>query len=140
MWKSTPGVSVSPVSAGIRGLATILPIACAVAGCNLITAPCAGPAWPALSVTVVDSVSGGPISGVAGMVIATDGAYADTVEFPAVERPRTAAGLAEEREGTYTVEVLMDGYAVWRVEGLRVDADRCNVRTREVLARLQPAG
>jgi hypothetical protein len=60
---------------------------------------------------------------------------------PASTRPAcTRAGAADERRGTYAVEVRAPGYTTWTHAGVRVGRDQCHVRTQRVHAALTAAG
>jgi hypothetical protein len=109
--------------------------AVAASACDVITGPvCTDEARPALIVEIRDSVTNAP-AGMGARVIARDGAYADTGSVLGAEGSR--AGLAHEREGTYTVTVEKDGYRPWTRNGIRVTKDACHVRTVSVPALLQ---
>lgn len=51
----------------------------------------------------------------------------------------TRKGGADERAGTYAVEITAPGYAPWVRSGIRVRDGECGVRTVRLVARLQPA-
>jgi len=69
-----------------------------------------------------------------------DGAYVDSL------RPHASSGsspgvlysraAADERVGTYAVDVRHAGYRPWTVAGVRVTRDKCHVRTRNLRANL----
>lgn len=108
----------------------------ALGGCNSLFPACTDIEILALSVSAVDSVSGARVAGDA-LVIATEGAYADTATLTATA-PWAAVGLVPERAGVYTVRVTADGYASWERRDVRVTrtSDGCHVETVSLTARL----
>jgi hypothetical protein len=94
---------------------------------------------PGLEVQVRDSVTRTGLTG-AALVIASD------VEYEEVLQPRildqrdstvvTVAG-AQERPGSYTVQVSVPGYRTWKRAGIIVSSNGCTVGTRTVLVLLQ---
>ena len=112
-------------------------------GCDLLDNPefiCTANFVFGLEVTVQDSSTGAPAASGA-QLIARDGAWADTVGFPA-DRP-DLDGLplvsAGERAGTYAVTVRKAGFRDWQRSGIVVTADECHVHPVKLTARLQPA-
>jgi len=95
-----------------------------------------------IAVTVQDSLTGAPAASGA-MLIAREGAYADTAVVPpnAPNPDSRVLGAAGERPGTYTVTVSKNGYRTWERTGVVVTMDEygCHVRTVELVARLQPS-
>jgi hypothetical protein len=92
---------------------------------------------PALSVTVVDSVTGQDLSaGATGAFVAGGSAtYADSL------RHEFGGGLtAYGPAGRYAVVVQHPGYAAWGMDDVRVRATECSVQTRQLTARLRPGG
>jgi len=93
-----------------------------------------------LEVRVQDSLTGAPAASGA-MLIARDGAYADTaVVPPGAANPDTwVLSVAGERPGTYTVTVSKDGYLTWQRTGVvvRMDQYGCHPQTVELVALLQ---
>jgi hypothetical protein len=111
----------------------------ALSGCGLLDpVACTQEARPGISLVVMDSVTGGPVTAADVMVIASDGAVADTVRGPHIPAPPLAAGLAYERAGTYRVEARATGYTTWARSGVRVTEDECHVRTVQLAARMRP--
>ena len=106
----------------------------ALSGCELlgIGTVCTLEERPAITVALVDSITGEAIVPDSLLVVAADGEYADTV------RGLVPGGVAHEREGIYRVTVQASGYAPWIRENVRVTADECHVRTVELVARLHP--
>lgn len=103
-----------------------------MSGCELlgIGTVCTQEERPAVTVALVDSITGEAIVPGSLLVVAADGEYADTI------RGLAPGGLAYEREGTYRVTVQASGYAPWVRENVRVTSDECHVRTVELVARL----
>lgn len=88
-------------------------------GCLVDSEPivCTMEARPAVTVQVTTTSGAGEES---ALVVARDGAYADSAEVYEGGR----ATLAHERRGTYTVTVEKDGYETWRRENVRFDGER----------------
>lgn len=116
-------------------MVAVLVIALAMAGCDIFgPQACRLVAEPAVSVAVVDSVSGDPVlDGV--RVIARSGAFADTVDT-GTSNP---VHLAHERPGIYHVTVESPDHAIWQRQNVQVEDGECHVRTVELTARLQPS-
>jgi hypothetical protein len=87
--------------------------------------------------TIVDGATGNPIE--EATVIATDGSYSETVSLPSIPPAPGHAVLANERSGTYRVEVQAPGYLPWVMSGVRVSRDDCHVETVALTARLTRA-
>lgn len=104
-------------------------------GCNSLTSTvCTDEARAAISVEALDSVTNASV-GAGARIIASDGAFADTVIT--VENFGGSYGLAHEREGSYTVTVEQEGYAPWSRSDVEVTRDECHVRTVRLTALLQ---
>lgn len=74
---------------------------------------------PALAIKIQDVRTGGPVYEV--MVIARDGAYADTSWVAKDEHSEwSGAFLAENRAGTYDLTITHPAYHTWHREGIRV--------------------
>ena len=119
----------------------LAPLVLAGAACSSIlgAGDCTTEAVTGLEVTVRDSATGLP-AGRSAVVIAREGAYADTAEVflpPGVEVEVEQFALAIERRGTYEVTVTRAGYRPWRRTGVRVRGDECHVRTTRITALLQ---
>jgi hypothetical protein len=94
-------------------------------------------------VEIRDARTGAPLAERAVGVV-RDGAFVDSL------RPYESTGLgpaslysrraADERRGTYAVEVRAPGYTTWTHAGVRVGRDQCHVRTQRVHAALTSAG
>lgn len=111
-------------------------------------AACAGPFAPVcdakgrfgLAVTVTDARTGTHPAGVV-LVVAAEGAYADTARRP---DPRAGAPavfvVVVERPGNYTVAVTAAGYGAWTRSGVSVcRAGRCDtLQTVRLSAALEP--
>jgi hypothetical protein len=89
-----------------------------------------------ITVMVVDSASGDSIRSGA-MLIARDGAYADTVRQGSGAPIGSTLSTAGERPGTYSLTVLKSGYQQWTRSGMKVTKDECHVRGVAITARLQ---
>lgn len=121
-------------SAKLRLMTALAPFL--IVGCDAVAPDgilCTAQAVAAVSVDVRDSVSGSP-AGRGALIVARDGAYADTVVFTSVDGPY---GLAYERAGSYTVTVQQQGYRVWSESGVDVSKDICHVQPVRLKARLQ---
>lgn len=105
-----------------------------VVGCGILGVDCDDDFRPGIVLTVVDSISGGPVPGEA-TATATDGAYVESVAVPG-DTPFT---LAENRAGTYDVEVTAPGYQTWMATGVtvQVSGNSCSVRRVRLTALLQ---
>lgn len=94
----------------------------------------------AIAVTVVDSVTRAGI-GAGTTLILQEGAYRDSVTFPADQPYHNGAPLwgfaSTEREGTHDVRVRRPGCQLWDRSGVRVTADRCHANTVDPEARQQ---
>jgi hypothetical protein len=115
----------------------------AIGGCDMlgITQSCATYAAPGIEVVLRDSATNGPILSGEALIVATDGAYADSVRFTIEPRNyNVGAGLAEERTGTYSVEAHVTDYRSWTMDGIQVreTSDGCHVLTRTLYTRLDP--
>lgn len=105
-----------------------------VVGCGIIGVDCDDDFQPGIVMTVVDSISGGPVPGEV-TATATDGTYVETVAVPG-DTPFT---LAENRAGSYDVEVAAPGYQTWMATGVtvQVSGNTCSVRRVRLTALLQ---
>src|SRR5688572_14437097 len=76
----------------------------AIVSCDLIAAPCTSEEAAGISLTVIDSVTKGPVLSDSILVVTTDGSYADTARFSnRSPDPVTVVGLAFGRKGTYAL-------------------------------------
>jgi hypothetical protein len=72
-------------------------------------------------------------------VVARDGAYADSVVFPAGQAQGfSPAALGPNRAGTYAVTVTKSGHRPWARGGIVAGTDRCGVVAVQLTALLQP--
>ena len=100
-----------------------------------LTLACTMEARAGITLTLVDSTTGVPLSGPGDMrLMVTDGMYRDSL--------RTVValvgfwGAAYERVGTYTATVDAEGYLPWRRDGIVVTRGLCHVRPVGVIVRL----
>lgn len=102
---------------------------------------CTASVEPAVVVEIRDARTGAAIAaGARGAV--RDGLYLDSL------RPYASSGTfpdglysrraADERPGTYVVEVQHLGYRPWMATGVQVDRGECHVGTRTLRAALEP--
>lgn len=126
------------------GLLAVAGAAAWIAGCRQLTGPdvvCTGEMRPAIVVEIRHSRTGAALAyGARGVV--RDGAYADSLA-PAASSSGDPHDLysrraADERPGTYAVEVVHEGYQAWSATGVSVGRDACHVRTVELRADLVP--
>ncbi len=105
-------------------------------GCDALRiSPCTDISIPGIRVSVIDSVTGAAVAG-EGRVIASDGAYSDTVSFTGTPSVLGVA-VVEDRPGVYAVQVTAAGYALWERRNVLVSrADRCHVQSVSLTARL----
>lgn len=116
----------------------MIPVLClllASGGCQLFNG-CDPISLPGISVTVLDSISGEPLAPGGAIVVATDGAFADTAV--GLSDGRTYVGV-RDRGGVYRLEVSSPGYATWVQRGVRVERPQDCSRTIELTALMQPA-
>lgn len=99
---------------------------------------CTGDVVPAVRVAVRDSATNAP-AGTQALVVARDGAYADTARGSAATPDLFTFGLAAERPGSYDVTVEQPGYRTWRRDGVRVTRGQCHVNRVDLTALLQRA-
>ncbi len=91
-----------------------------------------------LNVTVLDAATSVPVPRPL-LIIAADGAYADTAQFardPGTSPTFASWPLAGERAGRYTVRVRASGYQEWQQDGVVVSRDVCHVIPVSITARL----
>lgn len=124
------------------GIAAVLVVG--LVGCDSLgVSSCTLGETPGFRITLADSVSGFAAVSDNIVAIATSPTYADTV---VTESDGSLASqvvhLVEDRAGVYDVTIAADGFREWSRSGLEVtEADRCHVRTRDLVARLQrPVG
>jgi hypothetical protein len=120
---------------------TVLATTIVVVACDSLTHVCTDQAVPAISLAVVDSITGANrLSG--ATVSARNGSFVDSQVFrddtTRVQSGSSDALLAWERVGTYVVNVSRAGYRDWTASNVRVSGDACHPRTAHLLARLVP--
>jgi hypothetical protein len=121
-------------------IAASVAVACAgtvlmlsTSGCNK---SCDTVGLPAIRLLLVDSTSGGALMTSDIIAVANAGSFRDSVRLGSIDAGRSIS-LGVEKAGTYRVEVTALGYRQWVRDGIRVTEGDCNVRTVEVVARLQ---
>lgn len=109
-------------------------------GCDLLgPRACTTELRPGISLLILDA-RGGPLASDSVFASAVDGGYADTAIRNTRDAGYARVGLADERAGTYSVEVRGDGYEPWTRTGVRVSEGGCHVQTVDLEVLLQPAG
>ncbi len=91
-----------------------------------------------LNVSVLDGITGAPVPRPM-LIIATDGAYADTSQFAREARAipdMQSWPLVGERAGRYTVVVRASGYVDWTQSNVVITKDVCHVIPVALTARL----
>jgi hypothetical protein len=94
----------------------------------------------AIEVEVRDAATGVHLAaGASGIV--RDGAFSEELQVvlwsgPPPHGTATTLGGVYERAGHYSVVITHPGYQEWRQDGVRVDRDRCHVRTARFHAEL----
>jgi hypothetical protein len=96
---------------------------------------------PAIVVEIRNARTGAPLAnGAKGAV--HDGPYVDSlIPYEGIGLDPTSLisrRAADERPGTYAVEVNHPGYRTWSVAGVRAVAGQCGVRTHRISASLEP--
>ena len=94
---------------------------------------------PGLIVEIRDARSGRWIADSAS-VLARDGSYVDTLRAGLVGQEGSMHERygAQERPGTYAIEVRRPGYRAWRDSGVVVTRNPCHVNTVRLRADLEP--
>lgn len=95
---------------------------------------------PAIVVEIRDARTNAPLAnGARGAV--HEGAYVDSLtpyeDFGPDPFTLVSRRAADERPGTYSVEVNHPGYRAWNVAGVRAVSGQCGVKTRRVSASLE---
>ncbi len=123
--------------------AATVAVVIATSACGSINEPgdgliCTAEARAAISLTVVDSLTGQPTAFTGLFARAVDGTYTDSTTsfFTNTGNGYVGAGLAYERKGTYTVTVRASGYQDWIKTGVNVTAGECHVNGAVLTARL----
>jgi hypothetical protein len=91
-----------------------------------------------ISVEVRDAATGGLLTSLPHGV-ARDGIYEDSLQVPGDPSSRAVLVGAEERPGTYEVQIEAPGYSAWDTAGVEVGHDGCHVETASFTARLSAA-
>jgi hypothetical protein len=112
-------------------LAVLIPIP-ALAGCSE-WGGCTLSVEPGVLVEIRDAADGTPIAATASGTL-MDGSYRDSLRLH--DGSLTRAG-ADERGGTYTVQVLHSGYVPWERRAIRVRDTGCHVDTVTLQAEMQ---
>lgn len=122
----------------IVGVGLLLAVLVTVACEGFFDVSCQADQRPGIEVTVLDSITGGPVPGTV-TATATSGTYADSVVAPGDESPFL---LADGRPGTYEVEVTAADYTPWTRTGVVIpeQASGCVVRRIPLRAWMQPEG
>jgi hypothetical protein len=97
---------------------------------------------PAIVVEIRDARTDAPVAnGARGAV--HEGAYVDSLTpyegFGTAPFTLVSRRAADERPGTYSVEVNHPGYRAWNVAGVRAVSGQCGVETRRLSAALEPS-
>jgi len=102
---------------------------------------CTADIRPAVEVEVRDAVSGEHLS-VTPRGVARDGAFEDSLRVGSttLSIPPLIVTMvgADERAGTYLVQLEAEGYQPWDTSGVVVTGDECHVRTATFTAALDP--
>lgn len=119
---------------------SILVIGAFVSGCDIlgVTTKCTAVGVPALSVGAVDSTTAAVLMTNQIRISASEGGYSDSRTL-AQMTPDDRVSLALERQGTYKVDIVANGYHEWSRQGIRVDRtdDGCHVKTVDIVGRLR---
>ena len=112
--------------------------ALALAACDLGPTMCDTGISPAVTVAVVDAVTGAPLAaGSRGYV--ADGSFRDSLRIVRWSADAaTHLGAADARPGSYTIVIERPGYARWERTGVRTRADGCSAKAPEQRAELVP--
>jgi hypothetical protein len=117
----------------------LLGMLCALAACDLTGPICTTEAVPAIAVIITDSTTNAPVQSGNLMVVATTGAFSDTLRANLGTFPQNFPwALAHERSGNYRVEVFVTNYHPWSMNNVNVSRNECHVETRTLTARLRP--
>jgi hypothetical protein len=121
----------------VVAIALVLPV---LAACDILpsltSGDCTTIVLPAISVTVVDSVTGASLAhGTTVRVI--DGSFVQSITAPDDSTADAIPiGVAAERAGVYHVSVTHSGYIAWSQSNVRVTKSSCHVQTARLVARL----
>jgi hypothetical protein len=117
------------------GLSFVLVVS--LAACDSTGVVCTTEARAGLAVTVTDSLSAGPLMADSLSLVAREGSFRDSIRVPVVAT-RSPISMVAERAGSYSLEVMADGYAPWSNEGFTVRSGECHVETVAVEVLLRP--
>lgn len=116
-------------------------LALPIAACQDQTA-CTLNTLPAIEVEVRDAGSGEPLS-VTPRGVTRDGGFEDSLRVSnrTIDDPPLVLTMigADERAGTYVVQLEAEGSLPWDTSGIRAVRDECHVRTVTFTAALDPA-
>jgi hypothetical protein len=105
---------------------------------NLTSGDCTEIVLPAISVRVVDSVTGGDLSH-GTTVRVREGSFSDSMTTPADSSGQPIwIALAWEHTGVFHVSVTHPGYIAWSQSDVSVTKGNCHVHTANLMARLVP--
>jgi hypothetical protein len=118
-----------------------VPALLALAACESASDPavvCPAMIYPAVSVTVLDSVSSVNVTPGSTLVLrhGASAVAADSVEVPMMTAVSWGVG---GKAGTYGLSVRRPGYRSWNQGGIKVEEGQCGPETVSVTARLVPA-
>ena len=107
------------------------------AGCGGLEG-CLSEPQPGIEVTIADIRDGTPLAGTARGSV-RDGEYLDSLRSD-FRQPSISRFAADDRPGTYLVEVVHPGRQPWTRANVRVrlDPDGCHAVTTRLDARLEP--
>jgi len=96
---------------------------------------CTASIEPAIVAEIRDAVTGTPLA-LGATAVVRDGAYVDTLtpyeRLDATEESLYSRRGAEERPGSYSVEVRHPGYVTWTTSGVGAGRGKCHVETKRV--------
>jgi hypothetical protein len=114
-----------------------LAIGISIGGCRSSDALCPAILENAISLTVVDSVSGG-VPAAVSTIVASNGAYTETVTNSSGNPMNNVYFIGFGRSGTFSIVARTPGYADWSTSGVQVTANSCGVpQPVNLMARLQ---
>lgn len=121
---------------GCHVVRAALAISIATVGCRSATSDCPSLSAPAIVLTVIDSVAGGPPAARSTVVATTAGDHAETVMSGDVIP--NVFYIGDARSGSFSLVVKTPGYADWSESGIAVNADHCGLPiTVSLTAKLQ---
>lgn len=106
--------------------------------CAPPTDPCLDSIVPGIVVAIVDSTTNHALAAHATGAV-HDGTFSDSLKVFQVDNGTiTQLAAAFERVGNYQVDVHVDGYKNWEVQGVSVVQAGCHVAKTSLLAKMQP--